>query len=125
MALLLAAAAEASAQSLAEAPPPADSGPLRRAPWSVAAAPPTLPALTVRGLPVPVLPMPALEEEARGSATRTITTHALVGTGTGLLIGWALSGANVSGDDGSLVLIWGSIGLGSGLLSGVITWLLE
>jgi hypothetical protein len=59
------------------------------------------------------------------SGKRTIVTHALVGTGAGLLTGLVLSGTNVSDDDTSVVLVWTSVGLVAGVTSGVVTWLLE
>ena len=59
------------------------------------------------------------------SEKRTIVTHALVGTGAGLLSGLVLSGTNVSDDDTSVVLVRTYVGLVAGVTSGLVTWLLE
>lgn len=59
------------------------------------------------------------------SPSRIILTHALVGTGTGLLIGLALTGASLGDDDTSVVITWSALGLGAGLVSGAVTWLLH
>jgi len=70
-------------------------------------------------------PAPGWGYQARTdrSAGRTIATHALVGTGAGLLIGLVLSGASVGNHRTSVVLTWTALGAASGVVSGVVTWL--
>jgi hypothetical protein len=63
------------------------------------------------------------QSRADRSAARTIATHAVVGTGAGLLIGLVLSGASAGGDRTSVVLTWTALGAAAGVVSGVVTWL--
>jgi hypothetical protein len=60
---------------------------------------------------------------ADGSAARTIATHTAVGTGAGLLIGLAVSGASAGDDEASVVLTWTALGAAAGVVSGIVTWL--
>ncbi len=71
-------------------------------------------------------PAPGWAYQARrgGSAGKTIVTHTLVGTGAGLLIGLVLSGATVGDHRTSVVLTWTAVGAASGVVSGVVTWLI-
>lgn len=62
---------------------------------------------------------------AEPSPGRLILTHALVGTGTGLFIGLALTGASLGDGDSSVVITWSALGLAAGLASGAVTWLLH
>jgi hypothetical protein len=64
------------------------------------------------------------QERDNRSAARIITTHTLVGTAAGLLLGLVLSGASVGDDHTTVVLTWTGLGAAAGGLSGVITWLL-
>jgi len=63
--------------------------------------------------------------QAEPSPGRIVLTHALVGTGAGLLIGLALTGASLGYDDSSVVITWTALGLGAGLASGALTWLMH
>jgi hypothetical protein len=110
------AAAQTPRLGLSFPPPPAPWAP--RAAW---APPPDAPfSHHVRA------PRSTSEQsQPARSGKRTIVTHALVGTGAGLLTGLVLSGTNVSDDDASVVLVWTSVGLVAGVTSGVVTWLLE
>jgi hypothetical protein len=65
------------------------------------------------------------QSEANRSAARIITTHALVGTGAGLVIGLLLSSAAAADDDTSVVVTWTALGLTAGMLGGAVTWLVE
>lgn len=58
------------------------------------------------------------------SAARILAIHTVVGTGAGLLIGLALSGASVGDDRTAVVLTWTAVGAAAGLLSGIASWLL-
>jgi len=102
---------QAAAQAPREGPPSASVVFQERA-WS-ASARPRLPARSDSGY----------QSRTRGSAARTIATHAAVGTGAGLLIGLVLSGATVGDDRASVVLTWTAVGAAAGVVSGVVTWL--
>lgn len=65
----------------------------------------------------------AYHSSADRSAARTIATYTAVGTGAGLLIGLALSGASAGEDGTSVVLTWTALGAAAGLVSGVVTWM--
>jgi len=62
---------------------------------------------------------------AEPSPGRIILTHAIVGTGAGLLIGLSLTGASLGDDDTSVVITWTALGLTAGLASGALTWLMR
>ena len=83
------------------------------------------PTWTASARPVPTShPDFIYQEPDDRSAARIITTHTLVGTGAGLLLGLVLSGASVGDDHTTVVLTWTSLGAAAGGLSSVITWLL-
>jgi hypothetical protein len=63
------------------------------------------------------------QSRADRSAAGIIATHALVGTGAGLAIGLALSGASVGDDRTTVVVTWTALGAAAGIVSGVVTWL--
>jgi uncharacterized YccA/Bax inhibitor family protein len=63
--------------------------------------------------------------EGKRSAARSLTIHGVVGTATGLLLGLVLSSASLSGDETAVVLTWTAVGAAAGVLSGIVTWLLE
>ena len=117
IAFLVIAPQQAPAQALSVAPSPIL---LSSPPWSTASplsTSPLLPLPAVRGL--------TEQSQPDRSARRIIVTRAIVGAGAGLLVGLVLSGANVSDDDASVVLIWTAAGLTAGALGGVIVWLVE
>jgi len=100
-------------------------------PVSAVALPPPWPTW-IEQLPAPLPPVvapsvvaPSFQAETSRSAKRTILTAALVGTGTGLLIGLLLSGADLADDHTTVVLTWTAVGLTAGVIGGVITWWLE
>jgi hypothetical protein len=83
-------------------------------------------AWTPTSLYTPALEIELPDQTQNGrSAGRTIAIHGLVGTGAGLLIGLVLSSADISDDKTASVLVWTSAGAASGILSGLITWLME
>ena len=97
-------------------------------PASAVALPPAWP-MWIEQLPTPLLPVvapsvvaPSRQAETSRSAKRTILTAALVGTGTGLLIGLVLSGADLADDHTTVVLTWTAVGLTAGVIGGLITW---
>jgi hypothetical protein len=57
------------------------------------------------------------------SVARTVGIHTAVGTGAGLIIGLALSGAGADDDRAAVVLTWTAVGAVAGVGSGVVTWL--
>ena len=63
------------------------------------------------------------QSPTNGSATRTIAIHTVVGTGAGLLVGLAVSGASVSDHRTTVVLTWTALGAAAGAASGVVSWL--
>jgi hypothetical protein len=73
----------------------------------------------------PGSPLHGPQSQSGRSATRIIVTNAAVGTGAGLLIGLALSGADVSDDRTSVVVTWTALGLTAGLVAGAIAWFVE
>jgi hypothetical protein len=112
----------APARATAQAPEirPTHASPVDPAPaWgeSFLAPLPSIPRILPHG--------PQSPSQSGPSATRVIVTHAAVGTGAGLLIGLALSGADVSDDRTSVVVTWTALGLTAGLVAGVIAWLVE
>jgi hypothetical protein len=111
LALLAALPCPAIAQAGRAVPPPAPFALM----WPASSAPgrETLPA------------MPGVHSAhaPRRSAARIVATHAAVGTGAGLLIGFLLSGASVSDDRTAVVVTWTALGAASGIVSGVVTWL--
>lgn len=63
------------------------------------------------------------QSRAHRSAARTLATHAVVGTGAGLIIGLVLSGASASEERTSVVVTWTALGAAAGVASGVVTLL--
>jgi hypothetical protein len=83
-------------------------------------------ARTPTDLRAPALSLELPDQTASGrSASRTIAIHGLVGTGAGLLIGLALSSADISDDKTASVVVWTLAGAAAGIGSGVVTWLMD
>ena len=73
----------------------------------------------------PAVPASVAQSDGKRSTPGILAIHTGVGTGAGLLIGFALSGASVRDDRASVVLTWTALGAAAGLISGVVTWLVR